>query len=57
MFQTIRLKGIGEHGVSAKLTPLDQIKYNELYRENGFNALLSDSISVNRSIPDIRHKL
>lgn len=49
--------GIGEQGVSATLTSLNQHKYDELYKVNGFNALLSDSISVNRSIPDIRHKL
>ncbi|CAH1724070.1 unnamed protein product [Aphis gossypii] len=49
--------GIGEQGVSATLSSLNQHKYDELYKVNGFNALLSDSISVNRSIPDIRHKL
>ncbi|KAF0772537.1 N-acetylgalactosaminyltransferase 6-like [Aphis craccivora] len=49
--------GIGEQGVSATLKSLNQHKYDELYKVNGFNALLSDSISVNRSIPDIRHKL
>lgn len=49
--------GIGEHGVAVSLTSFNQQKYDELYKVNGFNGLLSDSISVNRSIPDIRHKL
>lgn len=49
--------GIGEQGVSASLSSFNRHKYDELYKVNGFNALLSDSISVNRSIPDIRHKL
>lgn len=49
--------GIGEQGVAASLPSFNQHKYDELYKVNGFNALLSDSISVNRSVPDIRHKL
>lgn len=49
--------GIGEHGVAAKLEDESQRQYEKTVSlQNGFNALLSDAISVNRSLPDIRHK-
>lgn len=48
--------GFGEHGEPVSLGD----EYNDasvkLFKLNGFNALLSDHISVNRSVPDIRHK-
>lgn len=48
-------KGFGENGSEAKLPKgLEKLK-DFLYKENGFNAALSDLISVNRSVPDIRH--
>ncbi|XP_053679099.1 N-acetylgalactosaminyltransferase 6-like [Anopheles nili] len=49
--------GIGEQGKPATLSPDESgsERQKELYFQNGFNALLSDKISVNRSIADLRH--
>lgn len=49
--------GVGEQGVGTSIKLPNYSKYDELYKVNGFNALLSDKISINRSVPDIRHKL
>lgn len=47
--------GLGEKG-HAETLPVDlNDEKDRMYRKNGFNALLSDKISVNRSVPDIRH--
>lgn len=48
--------GLGEHGVAAKLSAELEPKRQALFDKNGFNGLLSDLISVNRSVADIRHK-
>lgn len=51
-------KGPGEQGLPFKLTdPEDIKKNNELNRVNGYWAVASDRISVNRSVADIRHPL
>lgn len=51
-------KGPGEQGKAFKLTdPADIQKNNELNRVNGYWAVASDIISVNRSVADIRHPL
>lgn len=47
--------GPGEQGTAFSLPPgLDRTK-EELYKANGFNALVSDFIALNRTLPDIRH--
>ncbi len=49
--------GPGEGGAAYHLPPGDDMKKRreELYRSNGFNALVSDYIALNRSVRDIRH--
>jgi polypeptide N-acetylgalactosaminyltransferase len=46
-------KGLGEHGVKA-FTAENKGKQEELNKANGYNGYLSDLISVNRSVPDVR---
>ncbi|XP_054263275.1 N-acetylgalactosaminyltransferase 6-like [Macrosteles quadrilineatus] len=49
--------GNGEHGKPATLPPtVTDNEIQNLYKVNGFNALLSDHVSLNRSLPDIRKK-
>ncbi|KAM4038943.1 polypeptide N-acetylgalactosaminyltransferase 10 [Anomaloglossus baeobatrachus] len=44
------------HGEQGKPFPMTDADRGELaYRENGFNIYVSDKISLNRSLPDIRH--
>ncbi|XP_048459639.1 polypeptide N-acetylgalactosaminyltransferase 10-like isoform X3 [Rhincodon typus] len=45
--------GIGEQGKAVPLS--DEDRTSQAYRENGFNIYVSDKISLNRSLPDIRH--
>ncbi|KAM7397642.1 hypothetical protein PAMA_005789 [Pampus argenteus] len=45
--------GNGEQGKPFPLTDADRV--DQAYRENGFNIYISDRISLNRSLPDIRH--
>lgn len=47
--------GVGERGRPANLDPGQDELQDKLFKRNGFNALLSDQISVNRSVADIRH--
>lgn len=45
--------GNGEQGKPFQMTDGDRV--DQAYRENGFNIYVSDKISLNRSLPDIRH--
>ncbi|XP_041808477.1 polypeptide N-acetylgalactosaminyltransferase 10-like [Chelmon rostratus] len=45
--------GNGEQGKPFPLTETDRV--DQAYRENGFNIYVSNRISLNRSLPDIRH--
>lgn len=48
--------GFGEHGKGEKLTDANEIDENrKLFQEYGLSVLISDKISVNRSIPEYRH--
>lgn len=48
-------EGPGEQGEPFYLTDPDDIERNkELLRQFGFSAIVSDRISVNRSLPDVR---
>lgn len=49
-------EGFGENGEAGVLTNPQEIAENErLYNETGFSVVISNKISVNRSIPDVRH--
>lgn len=49
-------EGPGENGTAVFLTEPNEIKLNDELREvEGLNVLISDKISVNRSLPDVRH--
>lgn len=45
--------GPGEQGRPYPMS--DSERVDQAYRENGFNIYVSDRISLNRSLPDIRH--
>ncbi|XP_019361643.1 PREDICTED: polypeptide N-acetylgalactosaminyltransferase 10 [Gavialis gangeticus] len=45
--------GNGEQGKPYPM--MDAERVDQAYRENGFNIFVSDRISLNRSLPDIRH--
>lgn len=50
--------GPGENGTAYFLTDLEDIeRNNELFKDEGLYAVVSDKIALNRSIPDRRHSL
>lgn len=46
--------GAGEGGRPVQLSPRELIKAKELYTLHSYNILVSDRISINRSLPDMR---
>uniref|UniRef100_A0A0N5CHB2 Glyco_trans_2-like domain-containing protein n=1 Tax=Strongyloides papillosus TaxID=174720 RepID=A0A0N5CHB2_STREA len=54
----MKREGNGEQGKAYAVshgTANDKKLQDQLYRANGYNAYISDMISVNRSVKDIRH--
>lgn len=52
-----RRHGPGEHGLAYTLEDSEDIERNNvLKKDTGYFSVVSDKISVNRSIPDIRHE-
>jgi len=50
-------QGPGENGTAFNLTdPKELLRAAELQEIEGLNVYVSDKISVNRSLPDVRHK-
>lgn len=50
-------QGPGEHGLAYALEDSDDIELNnKLKKDTGYFSVVSDKISVHRSIPDIRHE-
>jgi len=47
--------GPGEQGKAVVISEVDENAHSDLFRANGFSGYASDRISVNRSVPDIRH--
>ncbi|XP_070578285.1 N-acetylgalactosaminyltransferase 7-like [Ptychodera flava] len=47
-------KGFGENGIGVQLNPADEAKYSQSKREFGFNMVISDQISLDRAVKDIR---
>lgn len=54
--QDSRREGFGEQGADVILTDVKEIVLNEeLYQKTGFSVVISDKISVNRSLPEVVH--
>ena len=46
--------GPGEQGTAVVLSVDEEARKDELFQANGFNALVSDKISLDRALPDVR---
>lgn len=56
MAEDANREGLGENGKIAKLdSSFNRTYVDEVISQNGYDGVLSDQISVNRSLPDIRH--
>jgi hypothetical protein len=53
----LQRKGLGENGTQAvvKINARNKSVQKTIFKANGYNGFISDLISVNRSLPDIRH--
>ena len=49
------VSGPGEQGAAVILSANEESKKHELYKVNGFNAYVSDKISMDRALKDIRN--
>ncbi|CAO1312716.1 unnamed protein product [Diamesa hyperborea] len=57
MEEELKRTGFGEHGESATLTDLSEIEENkESFKTFGMSVIISDKISVNRSVPEFRDR-
>ena len=56
MVSVCRVSGPGEQGSAVILSAEEEKKKDALYKVNGFNAYVSDKISLDRSLKDIRHR-
>lgn len=48
------MPGAGEMGEPVQMSPLETVAVRKYYQINKFNLLVSDRVSVNRSLPDVR---
>lgn len=55
MTEDKKREGLGEQGNAAEFKDFDRIVIDDIFAKNGYNGFLSDKISVNRSLNDIRH--
>ncbi|XP_033626262.1 N-acetylgalactosaminyltransferase 7-like isoform X2 [Asterias rubens] len=47
-------RGVGENGVPVTLMTSERALYEQSYKDYGFNMVVSDRISLDRAVPDIR---
>lgn len=53
----LKRTGPGENGSAVFITSPEELRLsNDSFKIEGLNVVISDKISVNRSLPDVRHK-